>query len=146
MKVQNESDMCVNFESFNADQCASNFHQLSVDCLQCLHKYTLHEILSSLSFKVESEDAFLQTLIDFGSQYFEFSCHIEVKYLTSKSISNFVENLKFDLLNESIWIKIVDCLKGEIDNKVKMRRYRVISVEAMILKSYPKILFEFSRK
>jgi hypothetical protein len=61
--------------------------------------------------KLESEDSLLKTLIDLGSEYFEYWCYIEVSLLNSESISLFVEYLKFEDVSESIWLKIVGRLK-----------------------------------
>jgi hypothetical protein len=43
-----------------------------MDKLRRLDKQTLHEILSSPSLAVESEDGLLDVLVEFGSAYFEF--------------------------------------------------------------------------
>jgi hypothetical protein len=59
------------------------------------------------------------TLIDLGSDYFEFWQYIEVHNLTGDGLVHFVENLPFDELTESIWQRIVAHLylsRGEVSS------------------------------
>jgi hypothetical protein len=86
------------FFEVNIDNCASQFHSYSIDTLRLLDKQTLHSLLGSPSLKVKTEDAFLNTLIDLGSDYFEFWRYVEVSLLTTKGISLFAEKLPFDEL------------------------------------------------
>jgi hypothetical protein len=76
----------------NVDYCASHFHSYSIDKLRPLEKQRLHDILSSPSLTIESEDDLLAILIELGSAYFEFWRCIEVIFLTNKGLSPFVDN------------------------------------------------------
>jgi hypothetical protein len=96
----------------DSDVCASQFCDYSVELIKGIDKRILHEIVSSGLLKLESEDVFLTTLIDLGSDYFEFWQYIEVSNLTGDGIVRFVENLPFDELTELIWKGIVDHLRG----------------------------------
>jgi hypothetical protein len=109
---------------------------------------------------LESEDAFLTTLIDLGSDYFEFWQYIEVNNLTGDGIVHFVENLPFDELTASIWKGIVDHLRGSKVFECPSIRYRssvdiesparqvrnVVGFESLIVKYYPTILDNFGNK
>jgi hypothetical protein len=96
----------------DADVCAANFYDYSVELIKHIDKRMLHEIVSSRLLKLESEDVFLTTLIDLGSDYFEYWQYIKVCNLTGDGLVHFVENLPFDKLTESIWKRIVDHLCG----------------------------------
>jgi hypothetical protein len=52
------------------------------------------------------------SLIDLGSDYFDFWKYIEVSNLTGDGIVRFVEKNPFDELTELIWERIVDHLRG----------------------------------
>jgi hypothetical protein len=104
------------------DDCASQFASYSTDELGCLSKETLHGLLSSTSLAIESEDVLLQTLIDLGSDYFEFWCYLEISFLSDEGISRFVDSLRFDDLNATIWSKIVFRLQGICDCEFRSRR------------------------
>jgi hypothetical protein len=55
----------------DADVCPANFYGYSGELIKQIEKGILHEIVSSRALKLESEDVFLTTLIDHGSDYFE---------------------------------------------------------------------------
>jgi hypothetical protein len=131
----------------DADVCASNFYDYSVEMIKCIDKGMLHEIMSSGLLKLESEDVFLMTLINLGSDYFEFWQYIEVCNLTGDGIVHFVENLPFDELTESIWKRIVDHLRGSKLFEYPAGRYRSpVGFESLIVKYYPTILNDFANK
>jgi hypothetical protein len=91
----------------------------------------------------------LRTLIDLGSDYFEYWCYIEVPYLTDEGLSLFINHLEFDQLNEMIWRKIIDRLNGDRDFKLTSRRYvhdSVFGFDSMIVKDYPTIFSEFRQR
>jgi hypothetical protein len=77
----------IEFYEFEINQCASHFHEYSIELIRLLEKTTLHEILRSNELKLVSEDDLLKILIELGSEYFEYWCYIEVIFLSSKGIS-----------------------------------------------------------
>jgi hypothetical protein len=124
-----------------------------MELLRSLNKSTLHELLCSPELQMLNEDSLLQTLIELGSEYFEYWCYIEANFLSSAGISLFVERLNFDHLTESIWLKIVDRLKqSEIHDftfkstSICQRYFKSVGFESVIIKDYPMILNEFKRK
>jgi hypothetical protein len=125
--------------NIDARDCASVFYRYSSDSLRRLSKALLHEVLSSPFLELESEDSFLQTLLDLGSDYQEFWDYIEVGYLTENGISLFLDALPFENLNESIWRKIVERLRGLRDDDMGLRRYRARS-DAATVKARPGVL------
>jgi hypothetical protein len=103
--------------------------------------------------QILSEDDLLEKLIELGPEYFEYWCYIEVSFLSSAGISLFVEHLKFEDLNESIWLKVVDRLKLSqiIDLPFKstsicQRYFKAVTFESVIVKDCPPILNEFEGK
>jgi hypothetical protein len=138
-------------EQIDSHHFASHFHEYSMDLIRRLNKNTLHEILCSKSLKVLSEDDLLKTLIELGPEYSEYLCYIEVSFLSSTGISQFVEHLEFDNVTESIRIQIVDRLKHssiiELPSKstsICDRYLKTVGFESKILKSFPTILKEFA--
>jgi hypothetical protein len=138
---------------FEVNHCASHFHEYSVELIRLLNKSTLHELLCLRELKIRSEDDLLETLIELGSEYFEYWCYIELSFLSSAGISLFVEHLKFEDLNESIWLKVVGRLKMSqiMDFPLKsgsscQRYVKGIEFESVILKECPMILREFAGK
>jgi hypothetical protein len=65
----------------------------------------------------------LQILIDLGSEYFECWCYVEITFLSSEGISQFVETFPFEELRTSHWEKIVSRLVGVCDETFRLRRF-----------------------
>jgi hypothetical protein len=140
-------------KEIEVNHCASHFYEYSVELIRLLNKSTLHEVLCSSELQLLSEDDLLEKLIELGSGYLEYLCYIEVSFLSSSGISVFVEHLKFDDLNESIWLKVIDRLKVSqiIDFSFKsastcQRYLKGIGSQSVIIKDYPMILKEFAGK
>jgi hypothetical protein len=132
--ASNISSKSITFCNLNIEECASNFNSYSTDELRSLPKETLHKLLSSPSFSIESEDSLLAKLIDLGSDYFEYWCYIEIPFLSTKGISQFVEIFPFDELRASHWEKIVFRLIGVCDETFRLRRNRKWNCKTQILK------------
>jgi hypothetical protein len=142
-----ESNDGLNNRAIDADVCASKFYEYSNELIERIDKGMLHEILKSRKLKLENEDRFLTTLIDLGSDYFDFWEYIELKNLTKDGLSRFFENLPFDELRESIWNRIVNHMRVSTDGDMTGERYRqVICFESLIVTDYPTILSEFANK
>jgi hypothetical protein len=109
------------FHEVEADHCASHFHCYSVDLPRRVNKDILHTILSSSSFEFESEDDFVRILIELGKDYLEFFEYIEVNCLTREEISVFLDQLTFDDLTQSIWMKLVDRLQQSMGQSLKSK-------------------------
>jgi hypothetical protein len=106
---ERDSPLCaatLPFCEANIDDCISQFHSYSVDAVRLLDKQTLHSLLDPPSLKIKTEDALLDTLIDLGSNYFEFRRYVEVGLLTTEGVSIFVPQLPFDELTFESWVKI----------------------------------------
>jgi hypothetical protein len=86
-----------NLGNGNVEDCASQFYQYSAKEVRYLEKCTLHDLLSSRSLCIKSEDELLRTLIDLGSDYYEFWSYIEVVFL-SEDESHFLLTI-YDFLN-----------------------------------------------
>jgi hypothetical protein len=84
-------------------------------------------------------------LIALGEDYFEFWNYIEVVCLTKEGLSQFIENLLFDQVTESIWAKVCDRLRGVGDGRLKSDRYLKLT-GSEISGSCPEILGEFRDK
>jgi hypothetical protein len=121
------------------------FHCYSKDKLRRLDKQTLHDILSSPSLAIESEDDLLGVLIELGSAYFEFWRYIEVIFLTDKGLSLFVDELPFDELTAEIWSEVILRLKGVSEGAHRRRGCRV-PFQSAILSDFPSIFSGFSQK
>jgi hypothetical protein len=61
-------------------------------------------------------------LIDLGSEYFEYWCYIELEFLSSQGISEFVKIFPFEELKTSHWEKIVNRLIGVCDERFRLHR------------------------
>jgi hypothetical protein len=118
-----------------------------------LDKKTLHDLLGSSSLEIESEDELLKTLIELGSDYFEFWPYLEVAFLSETGISLFVENLHFDELTPDIWCKVVSRLRGVSDDELRSQRLHFathsatdsathIATHSVIVPDFPEILNE----
>jgi hypothetical protein len=105
------------------DYCASQFYRYSVDEIVRLDKRTLHRLLASPSLRVESEDQFLQFLIDLGSAYFEFWQYLEPIFLTPDGIRLFGDTLPFEYVNEDIWHKIFVRIANKPDDSIRIHRF-----------------------
>jgi hypothetical protein len=88
---ESESSKVISKAEMNIEKCTSQFSSYSVDELRNLPKQLLHSLLSSPSLSIESEDSLLQTLIDLGSDYFEYWIYIEIPFLSTEGISQFGE-------------------------------------------------------
>jgi hypothetical protein len=132
----------------NIEDCAAAFSSYSVNELRNLSKEILHSLLSSPSLTIECEDSLLQTLINLGPDYFEFWCYIEVSFLSTQGISQFVEIFPFEELTESHWKKIVDRLLDVCDETFLLKRCRkghILNLST-ILSDIPTPLKQFERK
>jgi hypothetical protein len=152
--VSISSDTLLNLISSSEatiDYCASQFHCYSVEEIARLDKHTLHLILQSPSLQIESEDQFLQFLIDLGSDYLEFWTYIEPIFLTADGISLFGNTLPFDHVNEDIWKKILFRIENKPNEEIRNCRYfhsthQVKARESTILSEIPQILKDFETK
>jgi hypothetical protein len=153
-RVSISPDVLVNFISSSEatiDYCASQFHLYSSDEIGRLDKHTLHRLLGSRSLRLESEDQFLNFLIDLGSDYFEFWEYIEPIFLSAASISLFGNTLPFDYVTEDIWNKLFVRIENKPDDAIRTRRF-LNSIrssqcpKSTILQSIPSILTEFETK
>jgi hypothetical protein len=111
-----------------------------------LPKDIFHQILSSPSLELESEDAFVRILIELGTDYFEFFDYVEVNYLTKEGISLFLDQLTFDDLTQSIWTKLVDRLKQSNGQSLESKRHYRKRIESTIIHDCPDILNEFNNQ
>jgi hypothetical protein len=109
LKVEDQGNCSTNSESngmtlsqdfhyctFDTNHCASHSHEYSVELLRLLNRSTLHEFLGLPEVQISNEDSLFQTLIELGSEYFEYWCYIKVNFLSPEGISLFVEHLTFD--------------------------------------------------
>jgi hypothetical protein len=146
------SSQMLNICDISVEGCASKFNSYSTDELQNRPKQMLHSLLSSPSLRVESEDSLLQRLIDLGSDYIEYWCYIEMVFLSSQGISQFVENFPLEELRKSHWDKIVDRLTGVCDEEFRSRRFcqkqrlKESDLKSTILSTIPTPLNQFSSK
>jgi hypothetical protein len=115
--------------------------------LRRLDKQTLHDILSSPSLAIESEDDLLGVLIDLGSAYFEFWRYIEVIFLTDKGLSLFVDKLPFEEFTKDIWFQVILRLKGVSEGAHRRRGCRdcPVPLQPTILSVFPSIFSEFGQ-
>jgi hypothetical protein len=133
----------------SVDYCAMHFYSYSIEELRCIHKQTLHHLLSSHSLQIAIEDALLNSLIELGSDYFDFWQYIEIRLLSTDSFSRFFERLPFDAVSYEIWLKVIDRLTGVADDNLRQRRFHKslslppLPFQSEILKSVPTILDEF---
>jgi hypothetical protein len=130
------------FHEIGADHCASQFRCCSVDLLRRLPKDILHKSLGSSSLELENEDEFVRVLIELGNDELTFLNYVEVNYLTKEGISVFLDQLTFDDLTPSIWMKPVDRLKHSMGDILRSDRYHR-GIESMIISHYPGIVNEF---
>jgi hypothetical protein len=107
-----------------------------------LSKDVLHEILSSPLLELESEDAFLRTLIDLGRDYLEFWDYIELRCLTKNGISVFLDTFEFDNLTISIWTQIVERLKSQPAEPDLIPGRHCARLDSVITVTSPAILHE----
>jgi hypothetical protein len=66
-----------------------------------------------------------------------------VNYHTKEGISVFLDQLTFDDLTQSIWMKLVDRLKQSIGQSLNSKRYHHRRIESTIINDFPGILNEF---
>jgi hypothetical protein len=132
----------------NVDYCASHFHSFSKDKLRRLDKKTLHDLLSSPSLAIESEDDLLGALVELGSAYFEFWRYIETVFLTDKGLSLFVDKLPFDELTKEIWPQVTLRRKGVSKGEHRRHGCRdcLVPFQSTILSGFPSRLTEFGQK
>jgi hypothetical protein len=116
-----------------------------MDKLRRLDKQTLHDILSSPSLAIESEDGLLDVLIELGSAYFEFWRYVEVVFLADKGLSLFVDTLPFDELTAEIWSEVILRLKG-VSEGARRRRDCPVGFQSRILSDFPSIFTDFGQK
>jgi hypothetical protein len=144
-----ESSEKIKICEMNIEDCASKLSSYSTDELRKLPKQILHSLLSSPSLIIESEDSLLQQLIDLGSDYFEYWDYIEIAFLSTQGISQFVENFPFEELRTSHWEKIVDRLIGVCDETFRLRRFcngpklKEPDFESLIFSNIPTPLNQF---
>jgi hypothetical protein len=129
----------MDFSASTIDICASRLYSYSVEDLRFLSPSTLHELLSSPSLSLESEDALLRLLIDIECDKSEFWGYIELPFLSSAGISLFADGLTVDDLTECVWRKIVVHLKGHCDDGLRGRRFHS-AFQSAILTEIPDIL------
>jgi hypothetical protein len=66
----------------NVNYCASPFDSYSMNELSRLDRHILHALLSSETHGIETDDSLLDTLIDRGSNYYEYWQYIQVCFLS----------------------------------------------------------------
>jgi hypothetical protein len=136
----------------NIEYYASHFYLYAAAELRCLDKNTLHDLLSSRSLGIESEDALLRLLIELGSDYFEFWSYIEVVFLSDEGLSLFVDNFDYSRLTKEVWCKILSRLTGICDEDIRHRRFvdqrksKKVGIESNIFSDFPMILNDFVDK
>jgi hypothetical protein len=123
----------------NVNYCASQFYSYSINELSRLDRNTLHALLSEERLKIEDEDSLLGTLIELGSQYYEYWQYIKVCFLSSSGISTFVGRLPFDEVRVEIWEQICHRLKNDSEDEIRDIRF-VWSSISKILISFPPVL------
>jgi hypothetical protein len=142
----------IDISETSVEDCASKFSSYSKDELENIPKQLLHSILSSDSLAIESEDSLLQQLNDLGSTYFEYWCYIELSFLSTESISTFVQIFPFEELSSRHWMKIVDRLIGVCDETFRLRRFckghqfKESTIDSTILSNIPTPLEQFENK
>lgn len=144
-KIDSRLDHFMIFDNL-IDSCASQFYCYSVETLSRLGKGILDNLLSSPSLRIENEDMLLQTLMKLGFEYYEFWKYIQISFLSSDGISQFVDSLPFSELTSDIWLQICDRLKGVLNDDMKVRRFvgrSTKSIESTILNEIPNVLQEF---
>jgi hypothetical protein len=129
----------------NVDYCASQFYSYSINELSRLERNTLHALLSSETLKIENEDSLLATLIELGSNYYEYWEYIKVCYLSSSGISIFVDRLPFDEVRVEIWEQICHRLKNESEDEIRDMRF-VCAPISKILITFPPVLNALKQK
>jgi hypothetical protein len=136
----------IGFHDANIDSIASHFHCYSTDDLRCLDKEMLHNLLVSHSLQVETEDHLLESLIDLGSDYFEFWSYIEVSHLTRSGFLRFVQEIPFHALTTDIWSTFVELhIRGPKESCLSLRYFaHPLPAESTILREVPKAINEFS--
>jgi hypothetical protein len=94
-------------------------------------------------------------LIDLGSDYFEYWCYVEIAFLSTQGISQFVKIFPFDEMRLSHWSKIIERLIGVCDEKLRLRRnlkQQILNetrlestIESRILSNLPISLKQFEK-
>jgi hypothetical protein len=139
------------FANFGAlvDSCASRFWSYSAAEVRCLSKPTLHSLLSSPSLSIESEDAFLQLLVDIDSETHEFWRYIEISLLSSNALARYAQLLPFDHLTSDCWLKVVSHLRNVGVDDLRRRRFHRNDTclgQCSILTKIPAPLKQFEEK
>jgi hypothetical protein len=150
------NDLMENDMNLSVKYCASQFYSYSINELSRLEKNTLHALLSSQTLGIVSEDALLKTLIELGSDYYEYWQYIKVCFLSSKGISKFVERLPFDEVGIEIWEEVCHRLTNEHQHEHDdgIRDIRFVGKPTSpspsnilkTLKRFPKVLKELKTK
>jgi hypothetical protein len=96
-----------------------------------------------------TEDALLNSLIELDSDYLDFCQYIEIRLLSTDSLSRFFEQLPFDAVLYEICLKVINRLTGVTDNNLRQRRFHKslslppLPFQSKILKSVLTILEAF---
>jgi hypothetical protein len=128
--------------------CASQLWAYSADELACLSNQMIHDLLSSPSLVIESEDALLDVLIRIGSETFEQWSYIDISFLSIDGLSLYCDSLPFDRLTSDIWTKVVLYPRMSPDEPVS-RRFRFgmnVIGQSLILRTCPSPLQQFEKK
>jgi hypothetical protein len=88
----NSISISVGSCDMSVDYCAMHFHSYSIEELRCIHKQTLHHILSSHSLQIDTEDALLNSLIEVDSDYFDFGNILTLHYYQQIVFHNLLTN------------------------------------------------------
>jgi hypothetical protein len=110
------------------------FYSVSVEELRYLSQDTLHQLLSSASLTIQSEDWLLQMVIDLEFDPADFFHYIEISNLSSSGLTSFFENLAFDDLSVELWEKIVIYAKGYGPSGDEWKKRYCTIIDSVIVK------------
>lgn len=95
------------------NEIAKNFTKIDKSIILKMNSYILKEVLSSSFLQLENEDSLLDIFLRRRSEnndenFLEF---IEFQFLSENEIQYFLNEVKFNEINEQIWSKIVKRLE-----------------------------------
>jgi hypothetical protein len=144
--VQSESSST---RKTDIDWCASEFYSYAISTISGFSIETLDSILSSDSLRIVDEDWLLNILIEIHLDHSFLFDHLRLEYLSSEGISRFCDSIDYISLTESIWMKLVNRLKGINDETFRQQRFfkgKTSEFDSKVISKLPDILNEFGNR